>query len=54
MDIEDFDSMEDVIIFIKINYDLYGVVNHYGQMGYGHYNNFALNEANQKWYLFDD
>jgi ubiquitin carboxyl-terminal hydrolase 8 len=35
-------------------YDLYGVSNHYGGMGGGHYTAFALNKMDQHWYCFDD
>jgi len=35
-------------------YNLYAVVNHYGNLGGGHYTAFTKNELNDKWYLFDD
>ena len=39
-------------------YDLFGVVNHYGRMGYGHYTAFARKwdeeELSKDWALFDD
>jgi len=38
----------------KAIYDLYGVSNHFGSMGGGHYTAFAKNPVYQKWYEFDD
>jgi ubiquitin carboxyl-terminal hydrolase 4/11/15 len=35
-------------------YDLYGVVNHYGTMGGGHYTAYCQNFLNKKWYEFND
>ena len=35
-------------------YDLYGVVNHYGTMGGGHYTAYCKNFLNNRWYEFDD
>ncbi|KAF5362501.1 hypothetical protein D9756_002293 [Leucocoprinus leucothites] len=35
-------------------YDLYGVDEHIGGLGGGHYRAYALNHANDKWYHFDD
>ena len=35
-------------------YDLYGVVNHMGGTGGGHYTAFANHHADGAWYLFDD
>ena len=37
-----------------IIYDLYGVVNHYGTMGGGHYTAYCKNFLNNRWYEFDD
>ena len=37
-----------------IIYDLYGVVNHYGSMGGGHYTAYCKNFMNQRWFEFDD
>ena len=37
-----------------IVYDLYGVVNHYGSLGGGHYTAFCQNFINKKWYEFND
>ncbi len=35
-------------------YDLHGVVNHFGSMGYGHYISYLLNCFDNKWYKYDD
>jgi len=35
-------------------YDLYGVANHFGGLGGGHYTAFAQNKQDQHWYCFDD
>ena len=35
-------------------YNLFAVCNHYGSLGGGHYNAYALNAITKKWYLFDD
>ncbi|KAF7356342.1 hypothetical protein MVEN_00966500 [Mycena venus] len=35
-------------------YDLFGVDEHMGGLGGGHYRAYALNHANGKWYHFDD
>ena len=38
----------------QIIYVLYGIVNHYGTMGGGHYTAYCKNFLNNKWYEFDD
>jgi len=35
-------------------YDLYGVSNHSGGMGFGHYTAYAKNKREGKWYKFND
>jgi hypothetical protein len=35
-------------------YDLHGIVNHYGTLGFGHYVSFAKNYFEQTWYKYDD
>lgn len=38
----------------RLVYDLYGVDNHYGGLGGGHYTSFAQNFEDGNWYNFDD
>ncbi len=38
----------------KIIYDLYGIVNHSGNVGFGHYHAYAQNPRTKKWYDFND
>jgi len=33
---------------------LHGIVNHYGQLGFGHYVSYARNPFEEKWYRYDD
>ncbi len=35
-----------------IKYNLFGVINHYGSMHFGHYTAYAKNQG--KWYCYDD
>lgn len=35
-------------------YDLHGIVNHYGTLGFGHYVSFVKNHFEGKWYRYDD
>ena len=35
-------------------YDLFGVDEHMGGLGGGHYRAYALNHVNKNWYHFDD
>lgn len=35
-------------------YDLHGIVNHYGTLGFGHYVSFVKNQFDGKWYKYDD
>ncbi len=35
-------------------YDLFAVVNHYGNLGFGHYTAYGKNHLTNKWYCFDD
>lgn len=35
-------------------YDLHGMVNHYGTLGFGHYVSYTKNHFDQKWYRYDD
>lgn len=36
------------------NYQLYGVINHYGSYESGHYTAYGENIYNNKWYNYDD
>lgn len=38
----------------KLQYDLFGIVNHYGSTGFGHYTAYGKNFRTGKWYCFDD
>ena len=35
-------------------YDLYGVIQHFGGVSFGHYIALCKNEINNKWYEYDD
>lgn len=35
-------------------YDLHGIVNHYGTLGFGHYVSFVRNYFEQTWYKYED
>lgn len=35
-------------------YDLHGIVNHYGTLGFGHYVCYTKNPFDAKWYRYDD
>lgn len=54
-----FDKEKQFIINgVPAYYDLFGVVNHYGRMGFGHYTSFArrwtMDSIDDDWALFDD
>lgn len=38
----------------NLHYDLFGVVNHFGKTGFGHYTAYAKNWRKNQWYCFDD
>ena len=38
----------------KCIYDLYGVVNHHGNVNFGHYTAYCKNWKTGKWYDFND
>ena len=38
----------------SLQYELYGVSNHFGGLGGGHYTAYAKHKDNSKWYYFDD
>jgi len=52
----EFDSMVDGSV--DATYDLFGVVNHFGRMGFGHYTSFCSQWDDEgissQWHLFDD
>ena len=39
---------------ISESYDLMGIINHYGNISFGHYIAICKNYYNKKWYKFDD
>lgn len=39
---------------MKTNYELYGVINHYGSYGAGHYTAYCKNFLEDEWYHYDD
>jgi len=39
---------------VDLSYDLYGMINHYGTLHYGHYTSTVKVLAENKWYLYDD
>ncbi|KAG5725448.1 Ubiquitin carboxyl-terminal hydrolase 4 [Termitomyces sp. T112] len=45
----DFGNLDEPLV-----YDLFGVDEHMGGLGGGHYRAYALNHLNDKWYHFDD
>lgn len=45
--------LTDNIASDKLNYRLYGVVNHYGSQNFGHYTSFCVDKAGQ-WWEFND
>lgn len=52
LDISDLVSFKDPNACYS--YDLYGVVNHFGTMGGGHYTATVKNERTQEWLYYDD
>jgi ubiquitin C-terminal hydrolase len=38
----------------KLIYDCYGISNHFGSVGFGHYTAYGRNPTTGKWYDFDD
>ncbi len=39
---------------VDTSYDLYGIVNHYGSLSFGHYISVCKNFTDNKWYVYDD
>ena len=38
----------------ELIYDCFGISNHFGSVGFGHYTAFAKNPLTGNWYDFDD
>lgn len=38
----------------QLPYQLFGVINHFGNLGFGHYTAYAKNWNDNRWYRFDD
>ncbi|TNV87076.1 hypothetical protein FGO68_gene9179 [Halteria grandinella] len=39
---------------LDLHYDLYGLINHFGSLHYGHYTSLIRNLSENKWYQYDD
>lgn len=39
---------------VELNYDLYGIINHFGSLHFGHYTSTVKNLTDNKWYQYDD
>ena len=50
LNIQPFIKSEDIVS----KYDLFGVINHFGSMEYGHYTSFCLNYKDDNWYEYND
>ena len=50
LDIKNYIKSEDEVT----KYDLFGVINHYGSLEYGHYTSFCLNYHDNFWYEYND
>jgi len=37
-----------------LKYDLYGIINHYGSLSFGHYISVIKNLEDNHWYQYDD
>ena len=46
--------LNEIIKDKDVNYELYSVVNHMGDVGGGHYTNYSKNQINKEWYEFND
>ena len=51
---KDKDKDESKKYMSETKYDLFGVVNHYGSLEYGHYTSFCKNQHNNNWYEYND
>ena len=56
LDLSDLIGNEDFMKQLRIGcvYDLYGIINHYGSLTYGHYVSIVRNPYENKWYKYDD
>jgi len=50
LDIKNYIKSSDTIS----KYDLFGVINHYGSLEYGHYTSYCLNYHDNNWYEYND
>lgn len=39
---------------MSCQYNLTGIINHYGSLTYGHYTSFVRNPYSQEWFKYDD
>ena len=39
---------------LTLQYDLYGMINHYGSLSFGHYISLVKNLDENRWYQYDD
>ena len=39
---------------LDLHYDLYGIINHFGSLHFGHYTSLIKNLQENKWYQYDD
>ena len=53
LDLKDLkDLMDDNLLNLNINYSLYGIIHHVGEINFGHY--FSEIIINDSWYIFND
>ena len=50
--VEDFEFLSK--LDISCQYDLSGIINHYGSLTFGHYTSFTKNPYDHQWYKYDD
>ncbi len=56
LDLSSFVTDQDFLssLGIDLKYDLYGIINHYGTLHFGHYISLVKNLQENKWYKYDD
>ena len=56
LDLSTFTTDQDFLneLGIEAKYDLYGMINHYGSLSFGHYVSVCKNQHDNKWYKYDD